>query len=100
MLAYQAVPRHEIGAEEKALRLAAEQRPYGGAVAYFGFSGNLDSAITIRTAVLTHDRAYVQAGGGIVYDSDPSYEFEETLNKSAALRQAVSVAAGLLDTSR
>ena len=70
--------------------------PYGGAVAYVGFSGNLDSCITIRTIVLANGRAYVQAGAGIVYDSDPSYEFEETLSKSAALRQAVSVAAGLL----
>jgi anthranilate synthase component 1 len=69
--------------------------PYGGAVAYAGFSGNLDSCITIRTIVLANGRAYVQAGAGIVYDSDPSYEFEETLNKSAALRQAVSVAAAL-----
>ena len=69
--------------------------PYGGAVAYAGFSGNLDSCITIRTIVLANGRAYVQAGAGIVYDSDPSYEFEETLNKSAALRQAVSIAAAL-----
>jgi len=69
--------------------------PYGGAVAYAGFSGNLDSCITIRTIVLANGRAYVQAGAGIVYDSDPSTEFEETLNKSAALRQAVSIAAAL-----
>ena len=74
--------------------------PYGGAVAYIGFSGNLDSCITIRTIVLANGRAYVQAGAGIVYDSDPSTEFEETLSKSAALRQAVSVAAGLLTHSR
>jgi anthranilate synthase component 1 len=69
--------------------------PYGGAVAYAGFSGNLDSCITIRTIVLANGRAYVQAGAGIVYDSDPSYEFEETLSKSAALRQAVSAATQL-----
>lgn len=73
--------------------------PYGGSVAYAGFSGNLDSCITIRTIVLANGRAYVQAGAGIVYDSDPSYEFEETVNKSAALRQAVGVAAALLDRS-
>jgi anthranilate synthase component 1 len=66
--------------------------PYGGAVAYAGFSGNLDSCITIRTIVLANGRAYVQAGAGIVYDSDPATEFDETLSKSAALRQAVSVA--------
>ena len=66
--------------------------PYGGSVAYIGFSGNLDSCITIRTIVLANGRAYVQAGAGIVYDSDPATEFDETVNKSAALRQAVSVA--------
>ncbi|HEV8434315.1 MAG TPA: chorismate-binding protein [Thermoanaerobaculia bacterium] len=74
--------------------------PYGGAVAYAGFSGNLDSCITIRTIVLANGRAYVQAGAGIVYDSDPATEFDETLNKSAALRQAVTVATGLLPHSR
>ncbi|MEA2491192.1 MAG: anthranilate synthase component, partial [Acidobacteriota bacterium] len=66
--------------------------PYAGAVAYFGFSGNLDSCITIRTVTLANDRAYVQAGAGIVYDSDPATEYVETENKSAALRRAVSVA--------
>jgi anthranilate synthase component 1 len=74
--------------------------PYGGSVAYIGFSGNLDSCITIRTIVLANGRAYVQAGAGIVYDSDPATEFEETLNKSAALRQAVSVAVALTGDSR
>jgi anthranilate synthase component 1 len=66
--------------------------PYGGAVAYFSFSGNLDSCITIRTIVLAEGRAYVQAGAGIVYDSDPAAEFEECVNKSAALRQAIAMA--------
>jgi anthranilate synthase component 1 len=66
--------------------------PYGGAVAYFSFSGNLDSCITIRTIVLAEGRAYVQAGAGIVYDSDPASEFEECVNKSAALRQAIAMA--------
>jgi anthranilate synthase component I len=70
--------------------------PYAGAVAYFSFNGNLDSCITIRTIVLANDRAYVQAGAGIVYDSDPGKEFEETENKSAALRRAISVAKALL----
>ena len=74
--------------------------PYGGAVAYFGFSGNLDSTITIRTAVLTHDRAYVQAGGGIVYDSDPAYEYDESVNKAAALRKAISLAKAMLAQPR
>ena len=70
--------------------------PYAGAVAYVGFSGNLDSCITIRTVVLANDRAYVQAGAGIVYDSDPAREYEETERKSAALREAVGVALKLL----
>ena len=70
--------------------------PYAGAVAYFAFNGNLDSCITIRTIVLASDRAYVQAGAGIVYDSDPGKEFEETENKSAALRRAISVAKAFL----
>jgi len=66
--------------------------PYAGAVAYIGFSGNLDSCITIRTIVLANGRAYVQAGAGIVYDSDPAKEYEETLSKSAALRKAIAMA--------
>ena len=74
--------------------------PYGGAVAYFGFSGNLDSCITIRTIVLARDRAYVQAGAGIVYDSDPAYEYNECVNKAAALRNAISLAKAMLERSR
>ena len=70
--------------------------PYAGAVAYFSFNGNLDSCITIRTIVLANDRAYVQAGAGIVYDSDPATEYEETENKSMALRRAISVAKAAL----
>jgi anthranilate synthase component I len=70
--------------------------PYAGAVAYFSFNGNLDSCITIRTITLANDRAYVQAGAGIVFDSDPGREYEETENKSAALRRAISLALALL----
>jgi anthranilate synthase component 1 len=73
--------------------------PYAGAVAYFGFSGNLDSCITIRTITLVNDRAYIQAGAGIVFDSDPGTEFVETENKSLALRRAVSVAKAMLNRS-
>ena len=69
--------------------------PYAGAVAYVGFSGNLDSCIAIRTIVLANGRAYVQAGAGIVYDSDPAREYEETVSKSAALRYAVGLAKAL-----
>jgi len=66
--------------------------PYGGAVGYFDFSGNMDTCITIRTVVLMGRTAYVQAGGGIVADSVPEREFEETLNKAKALLRAIEVA--------
>ncbi|TFH64655.1 MAG: anthranilate synthase component I [Gemmatimonadales bacterium] len=63
--------------------------PYAGAVGYFSFGGmNMDTAITIRTVVIAGSRAFVQAGAGIVADSDPSREFEETLNKARALLRA------------
>ena len=71
--------------------------PYAGAVAYIGFSGNLDSCITIRTIVLANGRAYVQAGAGIVFDSDPATEFQESVNKSMALRRAIEVAKALTE---
>ena len=74
--------------------------PYGGAVAYFGFSGNLDSCITIRTVVLARDRAYIQAGAGIVFDSDPSAEYVECVNKAAATRRAVDLARAFLTARR
>jgi anthranilate synthase component 1 len=75
---------------------AVRRGPYAGAVAYFGFSGNLDSCITIRTITLANDKAYVQAGAGIVFDSDPGAEFVESENKSLALRRAVSMAKAIL----
>jgi len=70
---------------------------YAGAVGYVDFSGTLDTCIAIRTMVVTDNTAYVQAGAGIVADSDPALEYDETWNKAAALRQAMHVAAdGLL----
>lgn len=66
--------------------------PYAGAVGYFGFSGNMDFCITIRTFVLKGDDLWVQAGAGIVADSDPVREYEETINKSMGLRRAVELA--------
>jgi len=70
---------------------------YAGAVGYVDFSGTLDTCIAIRTMVVTDHTAYVQAGAGIVADSDPPTEYEETRNKAAALRRAMHVAAdGLL----
>jgi anthranilate synthase component 1 len=67
--------------------------PYGGAMGYFSFSGNMDFGITIRTLVLKGDRIFLQVGAGIVADSDPDSEYEETLNKSAGLMKAVRIAA-------
>ncbi len=67
--------------------------PYGGCVGYFAFNGNLDSCITIRTALLKDGRAYVQAGGGWVADSVPESEYAETVNKAKAMLKAVSMAA-------
>jgi anthranilate synthase component 1 len=70
---------------------------YAGAVGYVDFSGTLDTCIAIRTMVVSHQTAYVQAGAGIVADSDPASEYDETWNKAAALEQAMKVAAdGLL----
>jgi anthranilate synthase component 1 len=67
--------------------------PYAGVVGYFDFSGNLDTAITIRTMIVNADgRASVQAGAGIVADSDPEAEDEECRNKAAALLAAVPAA--------
>ena len=62
---------------------------YGGAVGYLDFSGNLDSCIAIRTIVVNYGVAYFQAGGGIVHDSVPEKEFQESLDKVAATVSAV-----------
>ncbi len=70
---------------------------YAGAVGYADFSGNMDTCIAIRTMVVVDDRVYVQAGAGIVADSDPAREYEETVNKAYALKEAMLVASeGLL----
>jgi anthranilate synthase component 1 len=66
--------------------------PYAGSVGYFGFDGNLDLAITIRTILLANGMAHVQAGAGIVYDSVPAKEFEETENKARACLKAIDLA--------
>ena len=67
--------------------------PYAGVVGYFDFSGNIDTAITIRTIVATGGRAFVQAGAGVVADSDPASEAEETRRKAEALLRAAAGAA-------
>ncbi|CAK8719010.1 anthranilate synthase component I [Candidatus Electrothrix laxa] len=66
--------------------------PYGGAVGYFGFSGNMDFCITIRTFLMKGNDLWIQAGAGIVSDSVPEKEFEETVNKAQGLRRAVELA--------
>jgi anthranilate synthase component 1 len=71
---------------------ATQRGPYAGAVGYFSFNGNLDSCITLRTALLKNGTAFVQAGGGIVADSDAAYEFNETVNKSKAMIKAIALA--------
>ncbi len=66
--------------------------PYAGCVGYFSFNGNLDTCITLRTALVKDGQAYVQAGGGWVNDSTPEGEFQETIIKSMAMRKAVAMA--------
>jgi anthranilate synthase component 1 len=65
---------------------------YGGAIGYIDFTGNIDTCIAIRTAVLYDGKAYVQAGAGIVADSDPESENQECRNKAAAVLGAVHAA--------
>ncbi len=73
--------------------LEKEQRgPYGGAVAYYSFNGDLNSAITIRTTVIKDGKAYIQAGAGIVADSVPGNEYEETQNKAKGMIKALALA--------
>jgi anthranilate synthase component 1 len=84
----------------RAMQIIAEMEgdrrgPYGGAVGYFSFQGNMDTAITIRTIVLKDGVAYVQAGGGVVHDSAPQAEYQETLHKAQALLRAIEQAEGI-----
>jgi anthranilate synthase component 1 len=65
---------------------------YAGAVGYFGADGSVDTCIVLRTALVKDQVMYVQAGGGVVADSDPDAEYEETLHKSRALRRAAEEA--------
>jgi anthranilate synthase component I len=81
----------------RAMQIIEELEPvrrgiYGGAILYADFAGNLDSCIAIRTMVMRNRKAYVQAGAGIVADSDPEMEFEECMNKAKALVRAVEMA--------
>ncbi len=85
----------KIRAMEIIAELEPDKRgPYAGAAGYFSFSGNMDMAIAIRTMVMTKGIAYTQAGCGVVYDSVPEREYEETMNKARALLGAVDQAEG------
>lgn len=81
----------------RAMQIISEQEsrcrgPYGGALGYFGFNGNLDTCIIIRTLIIKDGMAYVQAGAGVVDDSTPEGEYQETVNKAKALVKAVALA--------
>jgi anthranilate synthase component 1 len=65
---------------------------YGGAIGYLDFAGNIDTCIAIRTALIHQGTAYVQAGAGVVADSDPESENQECLNKAAAVLSAINTA--------
>jgi anthranilate synthase component 1 len=83
----------------RAMQIIEELEPtrrgiYGGSVLYADFAGNLDSCIAIRTMLMQSKRAYLQAGAGIVADSDPAREFEECMNKAQAVLRAVKTARG------
>ncbi len=83
----------------RAMEIIAELEPeergvYAGAVGYLGYNGNMDMAIAIRTMVLVDGVAYIQAGAGIVADSDPESEYQETLSKARALQDALALAHG------
>lgn len=70
---------------------------YGGAAGYFSYTGNMDLAITIRTIILDGKKMEIQAGAGIVYDSDPATEYQETCNKAAAMLKSIRLAAAGLE---
>jgi anthranilate synthase component 1 len=84
----------------RAMQIISELEPegrgaYAGAIGYFGYNGTVETAITIRTAVLKNGVAHVQAGGGIVADSEPAQEYEESVSKAQALLSAIQLAGDL-----
>jgi len=88
----------------RALEIIDELEPvrrgvYSGAVGYLAWSGDMDTAIAIRTAVIKDGELHVQAGGGIVHDSVPQNEWDETMNKARAMIRAVELAERGLDTA-
>jgi anthranilate synthase component 1 len=86
----------------RAMEIIEELEPcrreiYGGAVGYISYTGNMDLAIAIRTMVAHRDRMYLQAGAGIVADSDPAAEYDETVNKAMGVKLALQMAREGLD---
>jgi anthranilate synthase component 1 len=75
----------------------ARRGPYAGSVGYFSYSGNMDMCITIRTLIMKDGKVYVQAGAGIVADSEPEKEYVETVNKAKGMMKAVDMAEEGLD---
>ncbi|MFG6149763.1 anthranilate synthase component I [Halobacillus sp. B23F22_1] len=89
----------------RAMQILRELEPtprhlYGGGVVYLGFDGNIDSCITIRTMTKVGDQVYVQAGAGVVADSDPESEYQETINKASALKRTIEIAEQAFEKSR
>jgi len=89
----------------RAMQIIAEleklqRNAYAGALGYFGFEGNHDSCIAIRTAMLSKDKIYLQAGAGIVADSVPENEFQETINKAKGMLKAIALAERIENSSR
>ncbi|HEX4988606.1 MAG TPA: anthranilate synthase component I family protein [Candidatus Binatia bacterium] len=81
----------------RAMQIISELEPekrglYAGAIGYFGYNGNLDTCIVIRTIVMKGKKVFINAGAGIVADSDPDMEYQETLNKARAMLKAVELA--------
>ena len=92
-------------AKVRAMEIIDELEPvkrgvYAGAVGYLSWSGNMDTAIAIRTAVIKNNTLHIQAGAGIVYDSVPEMEWQETMNKARAIFRAVAMAEAGLETSK
>jgi anthranilate synthase component 1 len=86
----------------RAMEIIEEMEPdcrgiYAGAVGYIGWNGNMDTALAIRTAVIADGLLHIQAGAGIVADSVPANEWQETMNKGRAIFRAVAMAAAGLD---
>ena len=94
-----AVHRHDDATRQIDDELEGRERGfYAGAVGYLGFDGNMDTCIAIRTILFYRGKIILQAGAGIVADSDPAFEYEETLHKARALRRALELAAAGLNS--